>query len=115
MSTVFEYRGICCRIGHHARANTELIRSADPTDIWIHVAEHSGAHCVVEMSEIRDKLGIHDVVAHCCIMIKEKSNQLCDLRMVKFHITHVSNLKICKNPGQVQFISMKDVETYTAL
>ena len=87
--------GITARIGKDAHSNTALVRMADPTDVWIHIANQSGPHCVIEtaMDRVTD-----DMLRECCALMKPTS--LANKR-TEFTVTQISNLSPGKNPGQM--------------
>ena len=105
---IIEYNDeIIIRIGKNANSNTMMVRIADRSDTWIHVADYSGAHCIIEADiEFSSKRDIPPIIRTCCEQLKSNSKKLRDLHSVKFHITNISNLKIQKNPGEVSFIDM---------
>ena len=104
---VLEHAGMIIRIGKDAKSNTELIKSADSSDIWIHVADHSGAHCIIEYEYTIDPHP--DIILHCCMTLKQMSSKLRDLRGVTFHVTRINNLKLGRVAGQVTFKNPADV------
>ena len=109
---ITEYDNIPIRIGKDANSNTSIVRRADPSDVWIHVADYSGAHCIIE--ENIEFIGVREtppIIRHCCQLLKLKSEKLRNLKSVRFHVTNISNLKIRKNPGEVSFINRNHVIT----
>jgi predicted ribosome quality control (RQC) complex YloA/Tae2 family protein len=94
--------GTTIRIGRNAYSNTELIRAAAPTDIWVHVADDSGAHGICEV-ESPDQTN-DCIVEECCRYIKSITPRLKLRPATPFHVTVVSNLRLEKNPGAVSFI-----------
>lgn len=92
--------GITARIGKDSHSNTALVRMADPTDVWIHIATQSGPHCVIEtaMSNVTD-----DMLQECCAKMKPAT--LADKR-TEFTVTQISNLSPGKNPGQMFILDM---------
>jgi predicted ribosome quality control (RQC) complex YloA/Tae2 family protein len=88
-------QGITARIGKDAHSNTALVRMADPTDVWIHVANQSGPHCVVEaaLHQVTD-----DMLYECCVRMKPAS---LTGKRAEFTVTQISNVSPGKNPGEM--------------
>ena len=86
--------GIIARIGKDAHSNTALVMMADPSDVWIHIANQSGPHCVIEaqIDHVTD-----DMLRECCVRMKPDPPG----KRVEFTVTQISNLSPGKNPGQM--------------
>lgn len=87
--------GITARIGKDAHSNTALVRMADPTDVWIHIANQSGPHCVIEAAHVTD-----DVLRECCAHMKPTTVTT----VTEFTVTQISNLSPGKNPGEMHIL-----------
>ena len=92
--------GVTARIGKDAHSNTALVRMAEPTDVWIHIANQSGPHCVIEMEihKVTD-----DMLHECCEQMKPTS---LTGKRTEFTVTQISNLSPGKNPGQMSLLDM---------
>ena len=91
--------GITARIGKDTHSNTALVKTADPSDVWIHIANQTGPHCVIEenMSRTTDNM-----LWECCSLMKPAA--LTNKR-TEFTVTPISNLSPGKNPGQMYILN----------
>lgn len=93
------FDGVTARIGKDAHSNTALIRMADPTDVWIHITNQSGPHCVIEAAihQVSD-----DMIRECCAHMKpDRLSNNPSSKNTEFTVTQISNLLPTKNPGEM--------------
>jgi len=115
--TTFVWKDVRIRIGKNAAANKQLILDADPNDLWIHVANLSGAHgiieaigvnCVSVANLVNNRAEpMSEIIRHCCEIMRSSCAKLTatNAKSTSFHVTRVGNLKHCKAIGQVAFIT----------
>lgn len=93
------FDGVTARIGKDAHSNTTLVRMADPTDVWIHITNRSGPHCVIEAAthQVTD-----DMICECCAHMKPaRLSSGLSSKKIEFTVTQISNLLSTKNPGEM--------------
>ena len=111
----FEYDGFKILLGNNADENWELIKKANPLDLWIHLSNHPSPHVIIKVEKISKKKynvpskeAIHFACKKCIEYSKKKDNQ-----KVKLDYTVIKNLKLGEDVGSVYYKSNKKVISVT--
>ena len=92
LEIIGEYRVL---VGQNARENTELIKQANPDDIWFHFETVSSPHIILETNgDLLNTVYLNETAS---LLFKYKKN-------VQDNViyTEVKNVKLTKTPGLVE-------------
>ena len=96
-----EIEGYVCLIGRNAKGNDQIVRQASQKDIWFHIDNLSSPHLIIKMS---DKLfPPKETLIECAVILKSYKKSISEFQKVNIIYTLVSNIKLTKVLGQVEF------------
>ena len=94
-------------IGQNAKDNHDIIRHANPTDLWFHVSNFPSAHVILQPASKKSKL-----IYKAALTAKLHSKTV-KFPNVLIVYTPVSNLILTKTQGKVTFINTKLIKIIT--
>lgn len=96
-----EIEDYICFIGRNAKGNDQILRSASQKDLWFHLDNISSPHLILKMSE--KIFPSKEILLECAIILKSYKNSISEFQKVNVIYTLVSNIKLTKVLGQVEF------------
>jgi predicted ribosome quality control (RQC) complex YloA/Tae2 family protein len=82
-------------VGKNKHHNWELIKSAEPHDIWFHVADAPSSHCILVT---QNKKPDHKQLKKAAVMCKQHS-QSKTLKCVEINYTQIQNVLLDEKGG----------------
>ena len=94
-------------IGQNAKENHEIIKDANPTDIWFHVSDYPSAHIILQPKTKDPK-----IIYQAAIQAK-KNSKTSKFTNVQVIYTSISNVIPTKKEGEVTFKNLKQIKFIT--
>jgi predicted ribosome quality control (RQC) complex YloA/Tae2 family protein len=89
-------------IGKNAQDNWDIIKKANPNDIWFHVEYYPSGHVILQNP---NKLEIEnippEVIIECCRKCKSRGSKCRSFNNVSVCYTQIKNVKFGKDIGSV--------------
>jgi predicted ribosome quality control (RQC) complex YloA/Tae2 family protein len=88
-------------IGNNAKENFDILDMSNPDDIWFHSKDFSSCHVIAKIGERTgertgeriNKKDIHHIVKIGCILCKENTNKIKNIKNTEIIYTRVKNVK----------------------
>ncbi len=97
-------------IGSNAQDNINIIKQAESTDIWFHVADYPSAHVIARISHLNklDKKSIQSIVTQGAVLCKQVSKYASE-KNLGITWAYISNVKPTDILGTVSITHAKNI------
>jgi predicted ribosome quality control (RQC) complex YloA/Tae2 family protein len=97
-------------VGRDANENTEIIKQAEPYDLWFHVSNYPSCHVICKLEPIKyDKKIFRKIIKQGAICCK----QYCSYKNIdnlSIDYTYIKNVTLTDIPGSVNVTNVKNID-----
>lgn len=107
---VIDVRNIKCKIGNNAKENWQLLDSAKPYHLFVHLSSFSSPYLIAEVPDVDGFIPDINVLREIAFILKENTKQKF-IPKVAVDITRCDNVTKTDTLGMVVFKSLRKVTT----
>ena len=86
------------KIGQNAKENDDLIKEANQTDIWFHLAKFPYCHVIIECS---DNYPMDSIMINYCAQLVKQNTKYKSIPKLKVNYTKIKNVQRTDEIGSV--------------